>query len=158
MFTTIQDSAVQQIQAFADKFLELCLQLSGAMHAYEEAFMTTPLLHASTSHSGDLAVLERLDNVLIGSIHMWWLHQVLVPASRDCLLRFRPLVQLCIIMLVISALGSSAASTTIWRCILPCRTQLGASQHRCHSTSASCISSFFLRVKCFAANSCCRLA
>ena len=91
MFTTIQDSAVHEIQAFADKFLELCLQLSGAMHAYEEAFLATPILDASTAHSGDLAVLERLDHVLIGSIHMWWLHQI--PSTRASFKRLLIAVQ-----------------------------------------------------------------
>ena len=91
MFTTIQDSAVHEIQAFADKFLELCLQLSGAVHAYEEAFLATPILDASTARSGDLAVLERLDHVLIGSIHMWWLHQI--PSTRASFKRLLIAVQ-----------------------------------------------------------------
>ncbi len=62
------DSAIEEIKAFAVEFLELCLQLSGAMHAYDEAFMNTPLLDAATSHSDNLAVLERFDNVLIGLV------------------------------------------------------------------------------------------
>ena len=53
--------------------------------------MTTPLLHASISHSGDLAVLERLDNVLSGSIHLWWLHQT--PSARASFKRWLTAVQ-----------------------------------------------------------------
>ena len=74
-------------------------------------------------------------------------YQVLVQVSRGCSLLSRPPVLLCITTLVILDLASSAASTTTWRCILPCPTQLGASQHRWHSTRASCICSFFLTVK-----------
>ena len=53
--------------------------------------MNTLLLDAATSHSGDLAVLERLDNVLIGSIHMWWIH--LAPLDRANFKRLLTAVQ-----------------------------------------------------------------
>ncbi len=103
------------------------------MHAYDEAFMNTPLLDAATSHSGDLADLERLDNVLIGSISICGgsiLHRWAEQISRDCLPPCRPHVLPCITMQEILALDSSAASTTTWRRTSTCRILLGASQRR----------------------------
>jgi len=69
-----------ELQTFANTYLELALQLSGGLHAYDHVFMDTPLLDVTTAQDGDLASLERLDSTLIERIAAWWL--VLPPLDR----------------------------------------------------------------------------
>ena len=79
-FTAELDPVIVELQTFANTYLELALQLSGGLHAYDNVFMDTPLLDVTTAQDGDLASLERLDSTLIERITAWWL--VLPPLDR----------------------------------------------------------------------------
>jgi len=80
LFTAELDPVIVELQTFANTYLELALQLSGGLHAYDNVFMDTPLLDVTTAQDGDLASLERLDSTLIERITAWWL--VLPPLDR----------------------------------------------------------------------------
>ena len=70
-FTAELDPAILELQTYSSTYLELALQLSGGLHAYDHVFMGTPLLDVNTADPSDLATLERLDTTLIERITTW---------------------------------------------------------------------------------------
>ena len=56
-FTAELDPAILELQTYSSTYLELALQLSGGLHAYDHVFMGTPLLDVNTADPSDLATL-----------------------------------------------------------------------------------------------------
>lgn len=90
-FTAELDPAILELQTYSSTYLELALQLSGGLHAYDHVFMGTPLLDVNTADPSDLATLERLDTTLIERITTWWL--ALPPLDRAQFKRLLTAVQ-----------------------------------------------------------------
>ena len=90
-FTAELDPAILELQTYSSTYLELALQLSGGLHAYDHVFMGTPLLDVNTADPSDLATLERLDTTLIERITTWWL--ALLPLDRAQFKRLLTAVQ-----------------------------------------------------------------
>ena len=117
-FTAELDPAILELQTYSSTYLELALQLSGGLHAYDHVFMGTPLLDVNTADPSDLATLERLDTILSLNVLLLggWLSLLWTEHNPNvCLLQFKQPTLHCTGMQVTSASDSSARSLTVWR-------------------------------------------